>query len=139
MDREGAQAIADRVSRNVPLSELSIKSSTDIGMDVDSCELICELICRSVSNDKNLRRLGIDVRELFEDNLGQCCGIAFVVVARTLRDRRQRLFGREPGTVRLARQLRTNVTVARLCLLRQLQLRTALSPWIGPFTGGRHR
>jgi hypothetical protein len=121
MDRDSAQAIADMVRRNVPISSLSVGLFGGFGVDADGCQLIC----RSVPSNKNLRWLGIQVKGLYSDTLENVASSSSSLQGLTVivHDPMS-----EDGVGGLARQLRTNTTMKRLILLQYIESHPAELP-----------
>jgi hypothetical protein len=108
-DRDSARPIADMLRRNVPLTSLSLGRLASGGVDAAGCQLIG----RALSSNGNLRILDIQVKELFADTLDGVAG-----PASSLRNLSVSVCTpmSVEGVEGIARQLRTNTTLTRLCL-----------------------
>jgi hypothetical protein len=109
VDRDVARAIADMVRRGAPLSKLALLPDDAGGLRAANGKLICQAVPHSTS----LRELEIQVNEKLADTLDEVAGPSSPLLDLIVRVRTP--LSRE-CVASLARQLRTNTTMTRLCL-----------------------
>jgi hypothetical protein len=109
VDRDAARAIADMVRRGGPLSALALLPDDAGGLRAANCKLICD----AASSSTSLRELEMQVNGVHPDTLDDVAGPSSPLLDLIVRVRTP--LSRE-CVASLARQLRTNTTMIRLCL-----------------------
>jgi hypothetical protein len=108
-DRSCAQAIADMIRRDAPITTLHIYPSPRRGLEA----VYCKLICQAVRHNTNLRVLNLGVKETFADTVDQVASSStlreLVVSAEDLSDE---------CVASIATQLRTNTTMQLIFLCK---------------------
>jgi hypothetical protein len=104
-DRETVQAIAAMIRRNGALSKLDVYPSGGLTPDDARC------ICQAVSNNTNLRQLGLRFREVFGDSLDHVVTPSSLLRGLTVA---VETAASDAFLRSLARQLRTNTALAEL-------------------------
>jgi hypothetical protein len=108
-DRSCAQAIADMIRRNAPITTLHIYPSPRRGLEA----VYCKLICQAVRHNTNLRVLNLGVKETFADTVDQVASSStlreLVVSAEDLSDE---------CVASIATQLRTNTAMQLIFLCK---------------------
>jgi hypothetical protein len=110
VDRDAARAIADMVRRGAPLSALALLPDDAGGLRAANGKIICDAVSSSTTS---LRELEIQVNEVLPDTLDAVAGPSpplqdLIVRVRTPLSRE--------CAASIARQLRANTTMIRLCL-----------------------
>jgi hypothetical protein len=113
VDRDAARAIANMVRRGGPLSTLAILPDDAGGLRAANGKIICDAVS---SRTTSLRELEIQVNEVLPDTLDVAAGPSSPLLELIVRVRKPLSC---EGVAGLARQLRTNTTMMRLCLRLQ--------------------
>jgi hypothetical protein len=110
LDHDSVHALAATIRRNNTLSKLNVHPV--VGLRADDAKIICH----AVSSNANLRQLGLQVKEVFEDTLDQVVAPSSSSSPSSLRELSVQVIIAVPGAFvgRLARQLRTNTALTRL-------------------------